>query len=319
MRLEYQIVAAILLDHLLGDPAWFPHPVRLIGGFAAGCETFFRKLSTPRLAGILSVITVILLTGIVVAALLKISSQIHPLAENAVTIFLLYTGIAAKDLARHSRRVYQALQENNIVKARQRVAMIVGRDTENMDQEAIAQAAVESVAENMVDGITAPLVFAFIGGPLGIMLYKAVNTMDSMFGYKNERYEQFGWVAARLDDLANFIPARLTALLVPIAAAFLRLDHKNAWRILWRDRLNHTSPNSGHTEAAVAGALGIQLGGPNMYFGKIVDKPAIGEAKTSITSRHILSANRLMLVTTMLTLSTLLVARLVMLSFNGQI
>ncbi len=319
MRLEQQLLLAFLLDQLLGDPRWLPHPVRLIGGFAAGCESFFRKVSPPRLAGILTVVTVLLSTAVVVFALLKVSSRLHPLAGEATVVFLLYTTIAARDLARHSRKVYETLKKGAISEARRKVGLIVGRDTENLDREGIARAAIESVAESMVDGITAPLFYAAIGGPLGAMLYKAVNTMDSMFGYKNERYAQFGWAAARLDDLVNFIPARLTAPLVPLAAAILRLDYKNAWRILRRDRLNHKSPNSGHTEAATAGALGIRLGGPNFYFGRLVDKPAIGDPLQPVSGNHILSANRLMLLASILALGTFISLRLLATSVLGRV
>jgi adenosylcobinamide-phosphate synthase len=180
--------------------------------------------------------------------------------------------------------------------------MIVGRDTAALDEAGVARATVESVAESMVDGVTAPLFFAVLGGPVGAMLYKAINTMDSMFGYKNERYRAFGWAAARLDDLANFLPARLTSLMIPAAAFLLRLDAKGALFILLRDRRKHASPNSGHTEAAVAGALGVQLGGPSPYFGRMVEKPTLGEAVRSIEPQDILRANRLMLLSSAITL-----------------
>lgn len=303
MGLEYQILIAFLLDQLIGDPRRLPHPVKFIGGFAAANEGFCRKfISNQYLAGVLTVISVLLMTGITVIALLKLAFRIHPVLGETISILLLYTTIAAKDLTRHSLAVYKSLQENNISKARKKVGMIVGRDTDNLDEEGIIRATVESVAESMVDGVTAPLFFAMLGGPLGAMLYKAINTMDSMFGYKNERYEKFGRLAAGLDDLANFVPARLTALLMPPAAFFLHLDYKKTWTILRRDRLKHSSPNSGHPEAAVAGALNIQLGGTNYYFGKLVRKPAIGEPLWPATIKHILLVNRLMLVTSALAL-----------------
>jgi adenosylcobinamide-phosphate synthase len=187
--------------------------------------------------------------------------------------------------------------------------MIVGRDTANLDEAGVARAAVESVAESMVDGVTAPLFFAVLGGPLAALLYKAINTMDSMFGYKNERYLKFGWAAARLDDLANFVPARITSLMIPAAAFLLRLDSRGSLFILLRDRLKHASPNSGHTEAAVAGALGVQLGGANRYFGKMISKPAIGDAARPIAPQDILRANRLMLLSSALTLLAFLALR----------
>ena len=302
IALEYQILIAILLDQLLGDPHWLPHPVRLIGAACIGCERITRAVLPPFAAGACSVALILGLTGATAWAVLAGATMIHPWLENAASILLLYTTIAARDLVSHSRQVYAALAAGDLIEARRRVSMIVGRDTANLDEARVARAAVESVAESMVDGVTAPLFFAVLGGPLAAMLYKAINTMDSMFGYKNERYLKFGWAAARLDDLANFIPARLTSLMIPVAAFFLRLHSKNSFFILQRDRLKHASPNSGHTEAAVAGALGVQLGGSNLYFGQVVDKPTIGEATRPVEPQDILRANRLMLLSSALTL-----------------
>ncbi|OGR02879.1 MAG: cobalamin biosynthesis protein CobD [Deltaproteobacteria bacterium RIFOXYD12_FULL_53_23] len=234
---------------------------------------------------------------------------LHPWLGTAVSIFLLYTTIAARDLVRHSTDVYTALATGDLPEARRRVGMIVGRDTANLDEAGVARAAVESVAESMVDGVTAPLFFALLGGPMAAMLYKTVNTMDSMFGYKNERYLKFGWAAARLDDIVNFVPARLTSMLIPAAAFLLRLDVKGALFILLRDRGRHASPNSGHTEAAVAGAIGIQLGGPNLYFGQLLEKPSIGDPIRPIEPQDILRVNRLMLAGSCLTFIFLLTLR----------
>jgi len=237
----------------------------------------------------------------VVVGVLAGAGRIHPGAYDLAAIYLLYSAMAARDLARHSGLVHEALQAHDLKLARQRVAMIVGRETAGLDEAGVSRACVESVAENIVDGVTAPLLWATFLGPTGVLLYKAVNTMDSLFGYKNERYREFGWAPARLDDLANYLPARLTALLVVIAAALLGHSPRNAFRIWRRDRRCHASPNSGQTEAAVAGALGIRLGGPATYFGVQVDKPTMGDADQPITARHILLANRLMLVTAGLT------------------
>lgn len=298
-----QILPAVLLDHLLGDPRRLPHPVRFMGRLGLGLEAFFRRTGLPlKTAGILTLALLLAATWAATALLLYGAGRIHPLAATAMAVYLLYTTIAARDLCRHSRAVHDALKKRDLPEARRRVGMIVGRETAELNEEEVARAAVESVAESMVDGVCAPLFYAFVGGPAAAMLYRAVNTADSMFGYKNERYAQFGWAAARLDDLANFIPARLTGLLVPVAALLLRLDARSAWRILRRDRKNHASPNSGHGEAAVAGALGIRLGGSSTYFGRVVRKPTIGEARQPITAAHILAANRLMLLTMWLTL-----------------
>jgi adenosylcobinamide-phosphate synthase len=301
-----QIILAVLLDQLAGDPRRLPHPVRLMGRLGLALETFFRATRLPlKTAGILTLALLLAAAWATTALLLYGAGLIHPGAAAAMAVYLIYTTIAARDLCRHSRAVHDALQIGDLPEARRRVGMIVGRETAQLNKEEVARAAVESVAESMVDGVCAPLLYAFAGGPAAAMLYRAVNTADSMFGYKNERYKEFGWAAARLDDLANFIPARLTGLLVPVAALLLNLDAASSWRILRRDRKNHASPNSGHGEAAVAGALGIRLGGPGTYFGRVVRKPFIGEALQPIMAAHILAANRLMLLTMWLTLLTL--------------
>ncbi|RJX31104.1 MAG: cobalamin biosynthesis protein CobD [Desulfurivibrio sp.] len=297
------IILAVLLDQLCGDPRWLPHPVRLIGAAGSSLENFFRKTGLPlKLAGMLTLLLMLAIAGGTVLLLLSGARALHPVAGTVMAILILYTTMAARDLVSHSRAVYDALQSHDLAEARRRVSMIVGRETDRLSEEEVARAAVESVAESMVDGVCAPLFYAFVGGPAAAMLYKAINTADSMFGYKNERYREFGWAAARLDDLANFIPARLTGLLVPLAALLLGLDAGSSWRILWRDRQCHSSPNSGHGEAAVAGALGIRLGGSSIYFGQVVVKPSIGEARQPVSARHIPAANRLMLATMWLTL-----------------
>ncbi|MDD5757843.1 MAG: adenosylcobinamide-phosphate synthase CbiB [Desulfobulbaceae bacterium] len=299
MPLGYAILIAYALDLLIGDPLWLPHPVRAMAGLAQAGENFWRAtLCNQKLAGVMTVISVLGGVGATVFALLTLAKSAHPLAGDWLTIYLLYSSLATRDLARHSRGVYKALAACDLVLARQQVAMIVGRETANLTEAEVSRACVESVAENIVDGITAPLFWAALFGPIGAMLYKSINTMDSMFGYKNERYRVFGWAPAHLDDLANYLPARLTAVLVIIAAAFLGRSPRHAFLTWRRDRRNHASPNSAQTEAAVAGALGIQLGGPASYFGCVIDKPTIGDAITPITPQHILSTNQLMLLTT---------------------
>lgn len=292
------ILIAFGLDLAFGDPPWMPHPVRAIAWLAQSVEGIVRqRLPNQRLAGVLTVAVVLVGVGGAVAGLLRIAGVIHPWAADLVRTYLLYTAFAARDLACHSQRVHDALAAHDLILARQRVAMIVGRETANLDQAGVARAAVESVAENINDGVTAPLLWAALLGPMGALLYKAVNTMDSLFGYKNERYRDFGWAPARLDDAANYLPARLTACLVCVAAALLGHSPRRAYQVWRRDRRCHASPNSGQTEAAVAGALGIRLGGPSSYFGAVVDKPAIGDEHHPIDANHILAANRLMLVT----------------------
>ncbi len=299
MQTSTALLLAFGLDLLLGDPPWLPHPVRAIGRLALFSEALWRRLLPwPRLAGVLTVASVLAGVGGTVLGLLALARALHPLAADLLTVYLFYASLAARDLAHHGRRVYEALAGHDLPLARQRVAMIVGRETASLDAAGVSRAAVESVAENIVDGVTAPILWAAIGGPLGAMLYKAVNTMDSLFGYKNEPYREFGWAPARLDDLANYLPARLTASLVVLAAALLGHSPARAFWIWRRDHGRHASPNSGQTEAAVAGALGIQLGGPAVYSGVTVDKPTIGDAAQAIAPHHILQANRLMLVST---------------------
>ena len=318
MRLEYQIIIACGLDLLLGDPQWLPHPVRGIGWLTARLEKISRALLPATAAGIVTVTLTLLATGVATWGLLTGASAIHPALGTAVSILLLYTSVALRDLIAHGHQVYLALRQNDLPLARARVAWLVSRDTSHLDARGITRATVESVAENLVDGITAPLLFAFLGGPVGVMCYKAASTMDSMFGYKNDTYREFGWAAARLDDLLNFVPARLTGLLLPLAALLLGYDWRNSWRVFRRDRLHHASPNAGHSEAAVAGALGVQLGGPGIYFGTPIVKPTLGDPRRAIEPADIRRANRLVLLAALLTLLALLLLRLQCLAFLGE-
>jgi len=308
---------ACLLDLLFGDPRWFPHPVRLIGWFATRMEIFTRSLSlSERNGGRLTVLLVLLVTGSICAATLFMLSRL-PLPVFLIgAAFVLYTTIAARDLTGHARQVYEALG-TDLESARRRVALIVGRDTDQLDEPGIIRACVESVAENMSDGIVAPLFWATIGavfafpaggmwpvvcGVTAAMLYKGVNTMDSMFGYMNEQYRQFGSFPARLDDVVNFLPARLSGLALVFAAPFCKCSMKSSWAILRRDRAKHSSPNAGWPEAAVAGALGLALGGDSWYFGNLTSKPTLGDPIHPPVRDHILQANRLVLAASMLCL-----------------
>ncbi len=309
--------AACLLDLLFGDPRWFPHPVRLIGWFAVQMERRTRRLPLrERQSGCLTVLLVLLATGGTSAALLLLLALLPQPFFLAGTTFLLYTTIAARDLIGHALAVHAALG-NSIEAARQQVSLIVGRDTSQMDKAAIIRACVESVAENMSDGIIAPLCWATAGATLALplggiwpvacaalvaMLYKAISTMDSMFGYKNERYLHFGFCPARLDDLANYLPARLSGLAIVASAPLCNGSLKQSWRILLRDHRNHASPNSGWPEAAAAGALGMQLGGDAVYFGKTVSKPLIGESLVPPQRYDILRVCRLALAASLLCL-----------------
>jgi adenosylcobinamide-phosphate synthase len=301
MRLEYQILAAILLDFIAGDPPWLPHPVKLIGRLASFLETPLRRIFTnARTAGVTAVVIVLAATGSATFAIIAGAGLLHPLAADIASIVLLYTTFAARDLSQHSLNVYRELKAGNIGEARKKVALLVGRDTDILNEAGVVRATVESVAENTVDGVTAPLFFAFLAGPLGAILYKAVNTLDSTFGYKSERYREFGWASARLDDVANYIPARLTALMIPVAAFVLRLRPLNSLRILMRDGKKHPSPNSGLTEAAMAGALSVQLGGLNYYFGEASLRPTMGDPVKELRKNDIVRVNALMFVTMIL-------------------
>lgn len=306
-----QLLASVVLDAFIGDPRWFPHPVKGIGKLISFSETITRSMtSNLYLAGLMTVIAVLATTLGTISLLLLAAASISPTIEGCVAVFLLYTTIAARDLLRHSNEVYVQLKDYvSLVNARIAVGKIVGRDTSKLSEEGISRATIETVAENMVDGITAPFFYALFAGCLapalglspiscsvvGAFLYKAVNTMDSMIAYKNERYLQFGRVAAKLDDAINFIPARLSGVCLIIAAFFLKLDYRGAARVFLRDRLQHSSPNAGHTEAAAAGALGVRLGGPSIYFDKTVEKPYMGDSQREPVPADIKKTNRLVI------------------------
>ena len=302
MSLTLRLAALLLgclLDLLFGDPHWMPHPVRAMGGITALLERPLRFLFPKGPKGELAAgaALVVLAAGISTGAAvlaLWLCRRIHPLLAFAAETLLCYQLLAARSLRDESLKVYRALRDGALEEARRAVSMIVGRDTDRLDRDGVARAAVETVAENASDGVAAPLLFLAIGGaPLGVF-YKAVNTMDSMVGYKNDRYLYFGRAAARLDDAVNFLPARLAGVLMCLAARPAGFDGKNAWKIFLRDRKKHKSPNSAHTEAAAGGALDIQLGGSSFYFGKRVEKPTIGDPLRPVEPADILRCNRLM-------------------------
>ncbi len=322
---DLQLALAVVLDLLLGDPRFLPHPVRLIGMFCSGCEWIWRRSLLPEyLSGLLTVLSVLFLSLGSTAFVLWLAGLISPLAVQVMAVFLLYTCFAARSLVEHSRVVFRALRQGeDLEKARNAVAQIVGRDTAALDRTGIIRACVETVAENMVDGITAPVFYAVAGSVLsgltgldplvmavlGAMGYKAVNTMDSMFGYTNESYLYFGRAAARLDDLVNLLPARISGLILIPAAFVLGLDWRGALRILRRDRLAHASPNAAHPEAAVAGALGVKLGGTSFYFGEKVIKASIGDNRRELEDKDILRTNSLILLASLLFLLLMLTLR----------
>ena len=293
------VLLAFFLDMVLGDPRWLPHPVRGIGWLIQRTETVFRRFTrspgSEKRAGVLLVLLIVLTVYGFSALLLFFASSYSSLLGFIVAVFLAYTTLAARDLARSARNVLAQLEGGDIVGARQALSMIVGRDTAELDEQGIIRAVVETVAENSSDGVIAPLFYLALGGPALAMAYKAVNTLDSMIGYKSVVYKNFGWAAARLDDLANFVPARITALLLSLAAWCLPgASGRNAFRISFRDGRKHASPNSGYPEAAAAGALGLRLGGPAAYGGLVLAKPSIGDELRSCDKKCIEKSIRLM-------------------------
>jgi adenosylcobinamide-phosphate synthase len=310
MRLEYQIAIALLLDLALGDPRWLPHPVRWIGRLITALEDPARRMiPDPRLAGSLTALTVILATALGAAVLTGVAQWLHPLLGDLVSILLLYMTLAARDLAEHSRAVWRSLVAGNLAEARRLVSWLVGRDTERLTEAQVVRAAVESVAENTVDGIIAPLFYAALGGPTAAMAYKAASTLDSMIGYRNERYIDFGRTAAKIDDGANWIPARLSTPIIAAAAALTGQRAGDARRIARRDGGKHMSPNAGIAEAAFAGALGVQLGGVMQRRGKPVELPTLGDPLVPLARGHILAANRMMFAATAIAAAVFLTAR----------
>ena len=301
MMTVWAVLGGFVLDALFGDPAWLPHPVVYMGKAISKLEKFLRPRlpKTPQgelLGGAIVAfclpVGTFLLTGLVCWG----AARLHPLLGLAVQMFWCGQALAARGLVQESTNVYKELKKPDLPGARKAVSRIVGRDTAELTAEGVTKAAVETVAENASDGVIAPLLYMLIGGAPLALTYKAINTMDSMLGYKNEKYLYFGRVPAKLDDVANYLPSRLAALLWVAAAAFTHNDAKGAWKIWRRDRRRHASPNSAQTESACAGALGVQLAGPAYYFGQYCPKLTIGDALRPIEPEDILRANRMMYV-----------------------
>lgn len=301
MMTVWAVLGGFVLDALFGDPAWLPHPVVYMGKAISRLEKFLRPRlpKTPQgelLGGAIVAfclpVGTFLLTGLVCWG----AARLHPLLGLAVQMFWCGQALAARGLVQESTNVYKELKKPDLPGARKAVSRIVGRDTAELTAEGVTKAAVETVAENASDGVIAPLLYMLIGGAPLALTYKAINTMDSMLGYKNEKYLYFGRVPAKLDDVANYLPSRLAALLWVAAAAFTHNDAKGAWKIWRRDRRNHASPNSAQTESACAGALGVQLAGPAYYFGQYYPKLTIGDALRPVEPEDILRANQMMYV-----------------------
>ena len=308
------VLGGFVLDAVFGDPAWLPHPVVLMGKCISKLEKtlrarFPKTQQGELLAGAVLAFCLPVGTFLLTSAVCLLAAKISPWLGLAVQMFWCGQALAAKGLVQESRNVYNELVKPDLPAARKAVSRIVGRDTENLTAEGVTKAAVETVAENASDGVIAPLLYMLLGGAPLALTYKAINTMDSMVGYKNETYLYFGRAAAKLDDVANYIPSRLAALLWVAAAALTGSDAKGAWRIWRRDRRNHASPNSAQTESACAGALGVQLAGPAYYFGEYYPKPTIGDALRPIEPQDILRADRMMYAASVLALVLGLVIR----------
>lgn len=296
------LAAGFMLDLIIGDPRWLYHPVCLIGNLIAFLEKILRKIfpktnNGELMAGIAEVVLVCLLSGGIPYLILHFLYGISVWAGFALETFWCYQLLATKSLKTESMKVYDRLKNGTLDEARYAVSMIVGRDTQSLTEEGVTKAAVETVAENSSDGIIAPMFYMAIGGVWLMFLYKGINTMDSMLGYKNDKYLYFGRCAARLDDVANYIPARISGWLMALSTVFVGMDTKNAVKIYRRDRRNHASPNSAQTEAAMAGALDVQLAGNAYYFGKLYEKPTIGDPIRPVKIEDIPKANKLLYAT----------------------
>ncbi len=297
-RPELLLTLAFFLDFLVGDPRSWWHPVQSIGSFASFVERVLRSMEWLPLkqAGVVAVVLVVGGSAVVTAGVLDLAFSLHPVVGTVLTIVTMYYTLATKDLADHAGRVLEALRVGDVQLGRERVAMMVGRDTALLDETGVAQAATESVAENCVDGVTAPLFYALLFGPVGAVAYKAANTLDSMFGYKNERYLEFGWAAARFDDLLNYLPSRLTVLAIAGAAKVSGMRSGEVFHAVALTAKRHASPNAGFPEAAFAGALGVRFGGPRWYGGERRDLPWIGIAEERCSPEVLRKAVSLMLV-----------------------
>ena len=301
------LVMGYILDLIFGDPYWMPHPVRFIGNLISILEKVIRRFmpKTKRgeyIGGIILTVMVVSISMVIPLVIILMAKSINTYLALTVETFMCYQILATKSLKVESMKVYDELAKNDLPSARKAVSMIVGRDTKDLTFSGVAKAAVETVAENTSDGIIAPMIcIAICGAPMGFF-YKAINTMDSMVGYKNEKYMNFGRFAAKLDDVVNYLPARISAYQMILSSFFLRYDYKNAFKIYKRDRYNHASPNSAQTESVCAGALDVQLAGNAYYFGKLYEKPTIGDDIREINYDDIKKANRLLYCTSIISI-----------------
>lgn len=299
------MVIAYLLDLVIGDPYSFPHPVRFIGNLIRFTEgkirIIFKSKKQLKIGGFLLWSITVGFTALVTNLILSLLC-INNIFYVIIASIILYTTLSTKCLADEAKKIYEVLKTGDIEKSRKQLSYIVGRDTTSLNENEIIRATVETVAENTVDGIISPMMYGFIGGPVLAMAYKAINTLDSMVGYKNEKYGDIGFASAKIDDIANFIPARITPFFMMIASFILGFNSKKSIKIAMRDRKNHKSPNCAYAEGAVAGALEVQLGGTNMYFGEKVYKPTIGDKDRELEAEDILRTNKIMYLTSFIAL-----------------
>ena len=318
----YALIGGFLLDLVLGDPHTPYHPACIIGKYISGYEKLLRKHllkdnageKLQKRAGIYLVVLVLITATLIPALLLMAAYWMHPYVGLGAEMIMCYAVLAARSLQTESMKVYDALQTDGLEAGRKAVSMIVGRDTQNLDEKGVTKAAVETIAENFSDGVVAPMFYMILGGTVAGYFYKAVNTMDSMVGYKNEKYLYFGRAAAHLDDIVNYIPARISALVMIGASFLMKLDGPNAWKIFIRDRHNHASPNSSQTEAVAAGALDVMLAGDAYYFGQLYHKKTIGDDIRPIEVNDIRVMNRLMYASAWITLVLMSVVKWIVLT-----
>mgnify|MGYP004698230413 FL=1 len=318
----YALIGGFLLDLVLGDPHTPYHPACIIGKYISGYEKLLRKHllkdnageKLQKRAGIYLVVLVLITATLIPALLLMAAYWMHPYVGLGAEMIMCYAVLAARSLQTESMKVYDALQTDGLEAGRKAVSMIVGRDTQNLDEKGVTKAAVETIAENFSDGVVAPMFYMILGGTVAGYFYKAVNTMDSMVGYKNEKYLYFGRAAAHLDDIVNYIPARISALVMIGTSFLMKLDGPNAWKIFIRDRHNHASPNSAQTEAVAAGALDVMLAGDAYYFGQLYHKKTIGDDIRPIEVNDIRVMNRLMYASAWITLVLMSVVKWIVLT-----
>lgn len=299
------VITGYILELIFGNPNWIYHPIRFIGGLITKVEKLILKLDARTdnkkfYHGIILTIIVCAISFAIPAVILFIANKISPYVRFTIETFMCFQIFATKCLADEGIKVFKELKVDNLVNARKQLSYLVSRDTTNLTSEQVTNGTVETIAENTTDGVMAPLFYLILGGASVGFLYKSINTLDSMIGYKNDKYMFLGRFAAKLDDVANFIPARISAWLIIFATFLAKYDVKNAIKIYKRDKYNHTSPNAGHTESAFAGALNIQLGGNNIYFGRVVNKPTIGDPNRKIEPNDILRAVKLLYITSSL-------------------